>query len=68
MDYLQYDMIQALYFCGLRVFTSHSCSPVKNVHNFSLEGPKVVLPAPFSYNYSSCSFLCMSNFNPLLHY
>ena len=25
-------------------------------------------PSPFSYNYPSHSFLCMSNFNPLLHY
>ena len=35
---------------------------------FSLEWPTIFLPTPFSYNYPSCSFLCMSNSNPLLHY
>ena len=49
---------------------SHSCSswPQKNVHNFSLEGTTIFLPAPFSYNHPSCNFLSMLNFNPLLHY
>ena len=42
--------------------------PQKNVHNFTLECLTIFLPAPFSYNSPSCSFLCMSNFNPLLHY
>ena len=43
----------------------HSHSPwiQKNVHNFWM-----TLPSPFSYNYLSCSFLFMSNFNTLLHY
>ena len=42
--------------------------PQINVHNFSLEGPTIFFPAPFSYNYPSHSFLCMSNFNDIKLY
>ena len=49
---------------------SRSPCPQKNIHKFGLKGPAIFLPAPFSYNYPSRSFLCtcMSHFNPLLHY
>ena len=46
----------------------HICHNYKNVHNFSLKLPAIFLPPSFSYSYSSCSFLLMLNFNPLLHY
>ena len=45
---------------------SRSPCPQKIVNNFSLECPTIFSPAPFSYNYPSCSFLCMSSFNPKL--
>ena len=47
---------------------SRSPCPQKYVHNFSLEGLTISLPASFSCNYPSHSFLCMSHFIPLLHY
>ena len=53
---------------SLKVIHVHLVCLWKNVHNFSLEGPAIFLSVPFSYNYPSHSFLCMSNFNPLLHY
>ena len=34
----------------------------------TLESPTIFLPPPFSYNYPSRSFLCMSNFPSLLNY
>ena len=55
---------------GKDLNNGHSSSPwpQKNFRNFCLEWPIVLLPISFSYNYLSCSFLCMSNFNLLLHY
>ena len=45
--------------------------PLNNVHNISLEWLSwltIFSPALFSYTNPSRSFMCISNFNPLLHY
>ena len=42
---------------------SHLPWPQKMFHNLTLDQL-----SQYSYNYPSCSFLCISNFNPLLHY
>ena len=42
---------------GIAKGHSRSPCPQKNVHSFSLEGLTIFLSAPFSYNYSFCSFL-----------
>ena len=54
----------SIYYCNEEavVTKGHSHSPrlYKNVYKFSLECPKIFLPAPFSYYSPSRSFLCMS--------
>ena len=41
---------------------------VQRLLKFSLKRPTIFLPAPFSYNYPSRSFLCLSNLNLLFCY
>ena len=52
------------------VCKDYSCSPwpQKNVHNFSLEGAAIFLPAPFSNNYPSYSFCVCVKISTLLSY
>ena len=63
-----YMVRKGLYHCKLTKDHSRSAQLKKNVCDFSFESPTVFLLTSFSYNYPSRSFLCMSNFNPLLHY